>query len=65
MRAEQQQQNLGRRFCGSKLYLSPPEAQAAVCSKAVVLDLLFYVLSIVCGASVLVFVLVCITLCPF
>ena len=32
---------------------------------SVVVDLLFYVLPIVCGGSVLVFVLLCITLCPF
>ena len=32
---------------------------------SVVVDLLFYVPPIVCGGSVLVFVLVCITLCPF
>ena len=31
----------------------------------VVVDLLFIVPPIVCGGSVLVFVLVCITLCPF
>ena len=30
----------------------------------IVVDLLFYVPHIVCGGSVLVFVLVCITLCP-
>ena len=29
------------------------------------MNLLFYVPPIVCGGSVLVFVLVCITLCPF
>ena len=43
-------------------------AAAIARSKAVVVvvvDLLFYVPSIVCGDSVLVFVLVCITLCPF
>ena len=32
---------------------------------SVVVDLLFYVLPIVCGGSVFVFALVCITLCPF
>ena len=32
---------------------------------SVVVDLLFYVPPIVCGGSVLVFVLVYITLCPF
>ena len=32
---------------------------------SVVVDLFFYVPPIVCGGSVLVFVLVCITLCPF
>ena len=32
---------------------------------SVVVGLLFYVPSIACGGSVLVFVLVCITLCPF
>ena len=32
---------------------------------SVVVDLLFYVPPIVYGGSVLVFVLVCITLCPF
>ena len=31
----------------------------------VVVDLLFNVLPIVCGNSVFVFVLLCITLCPF
>ena len=57
------QQNLGRRFGASKMHLSPRLASAAVCSKVVVLLLLiycFFVLSIVCGGSVLVFVLVCI-----
>ena len=33
--------------------------------KAVVLVLLFYVPPLFCGGSVFVFVLVCITLCPF
>ena len=32
---------------------------------SVVVDLLFYVPLIVCGGSALVFVLVCINLCPF
>ena len=32
---------------------------------SVVVDLLFYVSRIGCGGSVLVFALVCITLCPF
>ena len=32
---------------------------------SVVVDLLFYVPPIVCGGSVMVFVLECITLCPF
>ena len=32
---------------------------------SVVVDLLFYVALLVCGGSVLVFVLVIITLCPF
>ena len=32
---------------------------------SVVVDLLFNVVVIVCGGSVFVFVLVCITLCPF
>ena len=32
---------------------------------SVVVSLLFYVPPIACGGSVLVFVLVCITLCPF
>ena len=41
----------------------PPVAEAAVRSK--VADLLFDVLPIVCGSSVFVFVLLCITLCPF
>ena len=42
----QQQQNLGQRFSARKMHLSPPVAQAAVCSKAVVLLLLllFYCL---------------------
>ena len=31
----------------------------------VVVDLLFNVLPIVCGSSVFVFALLCITLCPF
>ena len=55
-----QQQNLGRRFRGSKMHLRPlPVAQAAVrCNGggSVVVDLLFYVPPIVCGGSVLVFV---------
>ena len=40
----QQQQNLGRRFGTSKIYLRPPVAKAAVCSKAVVLLLLTFCL---------------------
>ena len=40
----QQQQNLGRRFGTSKMHLSPPVAQAAVRSKAVVLLLLTFCL---------------------
>ena len=32
---------------------------------SVVVDMLFNVLPIVCGSSVFVFVLLCITLCPF
>ena len=46
----------------------PQVIHAAVHSKVVVLllfILLFYVPLIVCGGSVLVFVLVCTTLCPF
>ena len=35
------------------------------CGGFVVFDLLFNVRPIVCGSSVLVFVLLCITLCPF
>ena len=34
-------------------------------ANSVVVDLLFNVLPIVCGSSVFVFVLLCITLCPF
>ena len=34
-------------------------------SGSVVVDSLFYVSHNVCGGSVLVFVLLCITLCPF
>ena len=34
-------------------------------SKQFIVDLFFYVPPIVCGDSVLVFVLVCIILCPF
>ena len=49
---------LGRRFSASKVHFSPPMA-SAVRSKAVVLvDLLFYVLSIICGSSVFVLVFV-------
>ena len=47
------------------MYLSPLVAKAAVCSKVVILFLLFNVLPIVCGSSVFVFVLFYITLCPF
>ena len=36
----QQQQNLGRRYGTSEMYLSHPVTKAAVCSKAVVLLLL-------------------------
>ena len=45
------------------MHLCPPVAKAAICS--VVVDLLFYLPPIVCGGSMLVFVFVCITLCPF
>ena len=37
MFALQQQHKLGQRFGTSKMHLSPPVANAAVCSKAVVL----------------------------
>ena len=50
------------------MYLSPPVAWTVVCSMVVVcvvVDLLFYVPPVVCGGSVLVFVLVCMTFCPF
>ena len=52
----QQQQNLGRRFGTSKMHLSPPVAQAAVPSKAVVLLLLTFCLFVtpivgVCNCS--------------
>ena len=40
----QKQQNLGRRFGTSKMHLSPPMAQAAVRSKAIVLLLLTFCL---------------------
>ena len=36
-----------------------------LCRGSVVVELLFYVPPIVCGSSVFVFVLVCISLCPF
>ena len=51
------------------MHFSPTVAYAAVRSKAVggsvAVDLLFDVLPIGCGGSVFVFVLLCITLCPF
>ena len=50
------------------MHLSPQCLKPLVRSKAVILfnvDLLFGVLLIGCGNSVFVFVLLCITLCPF
>ena len=61
-----QQQNLGRRFGACKLYLSPPAAKAAVCSKAVVLLLLtFCLLLLPLWESVIVLCFVVRYLCPF
>ena len=56
-----QQQILGQKFCASEMHLSPPVALAG--SGSVVANLLFNVLPVVCGSSVFVFVLFCITLC--
>ena len=39
-------------------------SKSEFCIGSVVVGLLFYVPPIACGGSVLVFVLVCITLCP-
>ena len=51
-----------------KMHLSPAGGGLGSCpfegSGSVVVDLLFNVLPIVCGGSVFVFVLLCITLCP-
>ena len=67
MRAEflvlQQQQNLGRRFVTSKMYLSPPVAQAAVHSKAVaLLSLTFCLLLLPLWESVIA---LCFVVCYF
>ena len=52
------------------MHLSPPPDGSFGCCPflggvSVVVGILFNVLPIVCGGSVLVFVLVCIKLCPF
>ena len=62
------QRNPGRRFGASKIHLSPPVSLgycAFLGSGSVVVNLLFYASPIVCRGSVLVFDLVCVTLCPF
>ena len=62
-------QNLGQRFGANKMHLSPAGGlsccpfQGSV--SVVVVDLLFDIPAIVCGGSVLVFVLVCITCMSF
>ena len=64
----QQKQNLGRRFGASKMHLSPPPPTPGglgLGCGSVVINQLFNVLSVVCGSSVFVFVLLCITFCPF
>ena len=52
------------------MHLSPPPPGSLGCCPFLgggsdVVDLLFYIPSIVCGGSMLVYVLVFITLCPF
>ena len=54
------------KFVASKMHLILPLGYCPFFGGgSAVVDLLFYVHPIVCGGSVLVFVLVCITLCPF
>ena len=43
----------------------PGSADIKTHLRVVAVDLLFNVLPIVCGSSVFVFVVLCITLCPF
>ena len=58
------------KFEACKMHLSPPSPTRSLGSYpfygggSVVFDILSYVSPIICGGSVLVYVLVCITLCP-
>ena len=59
--------NLYKQCRASKMHLNPQWLRLlSVLSRgSVVVDLLFNVLPVICGSSVFVFVLLCITLCPF
>ena len=63
----QQQQNLGRRFYAIGMHLGPLVAWLLSILKRQFCCYLsiFYAFLIVCGDSVFVFVLLCITVCPF
>ena len=59
--------NLYKQCRASKMRLNPQWLRLlSVLSRgSVVVDLLFNVLPVICGSSGFVFVLLCITLCPF
>ena len=70
--APRQLRFLGRKFGACKIYSSPPPPSPrglgccpSLGGGSVVVDILFNVLPIDCGSSVFIFVLLCITLCPF